>query len=161
MRTQILSVCTDAYEEDFAPYLDLLGEAVHVLATIDRQLVCHAAWVARELRAGGVAAPMKAAYIEAVATPSRLQGKGFGRQVMAAIPPQLAAFDIAAPSPSEEGFYAQLGWERWRGQLSYLENGTAIEMPEELAMIYRLPKTPKTLNLDAPLQTDWREGDVW
>lgn len=158
---EILSVCSDAYEEDFASCLDLLSDAVHVLARMDGQLVCHAAWVERELRAGNLSQPLRAAYVEAVATPTRLQGRGYGKQIMRAIPPMLADYDIAALSPSEVQFYARCGWELWQGPLAYEREGDLIATPDEEVMVYRLPRTPGALNLAASLHTDWRLGDVW
>jgi hypothetical protein len=161
-RQQILEVCSDAYEEDFFSNLALLGRAVHLLAYADDTLVSHAAWVERELRTPSVPYPLRAAYIEAVATPVALQGKGFGVATMKAIPPYLTTFDIGALSPSEPGFYARLGWEMWRGELSYVHEGSWVQTPDdEDVMVLRLPRTPSSLDLDAPLQTDWRPGDVW
>ncbi len=78
VRSEILALCTDAYEEDFTPYLNLLGSAVHVLVRLNGALVSHAAWVERELRASNLARPLKAAYVEAVATPIALQRRGYG-----------------------------------------------------------------------------------
>lgn len=51
---EILSVCSRAYEEDFAPYLQLLTSATHVLAYVGNELASHAAWVERELHQEGI-----------------------------------------------------------------------------------------------------------
>lgn len=161
LRADILSLCSDAYEEDFGPCLDLLSDAVHVLARVQGRLVAHAAWVERELRAANLALPLRAAYVEAVAVPIALQGRGYGTEVLAAIPPLLGEFDIAALSPSEAPYYERLGWELWRGPLTYMHGADEIATPEEEVMILRLPKTPAALNLSAGLSTDWRAGDVW
>ncbi|GAF68279.1 unnamed protein product, partial [marine sediment metagenome] len=40
-------------------------------------------------------------------------------------------------------------------------DGTEIPTPGEEVMIHRLPHTPPSLDLHAPLSTDWRPGDVW
>lgn len=161
LKTQILALCSDAYEEDFTPYFTLLREATHVLAFKDGQLVSHGAWVRRELRYGSRRQPLSCAYIEAVATPVRLQRQGLGTLLIRAIPPLLQGFDIAALSPSEPGFYARCGWEMWRGPLFYVKNGQRFSTPDEDVMIYRLPGTPTDLDLQDELETDWREGDVW
>ena len=73
----------------------------------------------------------------------------------------LEGFDIAALSPSEDGFYQRLGWEAWTGPLAYLQDSVLVPTPEEQVMIYRLPRTPARLDLDAALTCDWRPGDVW
>jgi aminoglycoside 2'-N-acetyltransferase I len=161
VRAEILAVCSDAYEEDFGWYLELLEDAVHVLARVDGQLVCHAAWVERKLYAGGMASPLRAAYVEAVATPARFQRRGYGSAVLSAIPPLVGDFDLAALSPSRQDFYLRLGWEPWRGPLAYRKGQELVSTPDEEVMIYRLPKTPPSLDLDASLTIDWRPGEVW
>ncbi|UTH76004.1 GNAT family N-acetyltransferase [Chromobacterium sp. IIBBL 290-4] len=160
-RDRILSLCSQAYEEDFSPYLDLLAEATHLLAETDGELVSHAAWLPRELRTEGLA-PLRAAYVEAVATAPDRKGKGYGRAVLSAIPAILGNdYDIAALSPSEPDYYARLGWELWLGDLSYQATEGKVATPEEDVMIYRLLKTPNNLDISAPLETDWRQGEVW
>ena len=160
-RHAVLSLCSRAYQEDFAPYLDMLGSAVHVLGELDGRLVSHAAWVERELRADGAGA-LRTAYIEAVATDPAHQGRGFATHLLSALPPLLTEFDLAALSPSDEAFYARLGWEPWRGPLAYQDpDGGDIETPDEAVMIHRLPRTPHNLDLTARLSTDWRPLEVW
>ena len=90
------------------------------------------------------------------------QGRGFASDLLSRIPDLVTAFDLAALAPSREAFYARLGWERWRGPLSYRQpDGTIVTTPEEVVMIYRLPRTPSTLDLAAPLSTGWRPLEVW
>jgi GNAT superfamily N-acetyltransferase len=161
LREQVLALCSDAYEEDFTPYLDLLAGATHVLAVLDGRLVSHAAWIRRELRVGKDRRPLSCAYVEAVATPVRLQRQGLGTQVLRAIPALVTDLDLAALSPSEPDFYARSGWEMWQGPLFYIENGERNATPEEEVMILRLPNTPTGINLRDELEADWRAGDVW
>ncbi len=161
VRAEILALCSDAYEEDFTPYLDLLSQAVHVLLRVDGKLVGHAAWVARQLYVENLDQPLRAAYVEAVAVPTALQGRGYGRTVMSALPALFGEFDIAALSPSEVPFYESLGWELWQGPLSYLHEGGEFIVPDEEVMILRLAKTPAALDTLATLTAEWRPGDVW
>lgn len=160
-RSQVIALCTDAYEEDFSEEFDRLDAPIHVLARLDGVLVAHAAWVPRELRVGVDRKPLSCAYVEAVATAGRWQRQGLGTQVLRALPPLLGDFDIAALSPSEPGFYARSGWERWRGPLSFLREGRRVATPDEEVMIHRLPRTPIDVSLTDALETDWRPGDVW
>lgn len=160
-RAEVLALCSEAYEEDFAWYLDLLVGATHVLARVDGELVSHAAFVPRELRMGEARTPLRGAYIEAVATRVRWQGLGYGTVVMRAIPPLLGGFDIAALSPSDAGFYARLGWQMWRGPRRYLKDGVRVETPEEEVMVLRLTRTPPSIGLEDALEIDWRPGEVW
>ena len=161
LRAELLALCSDAYEEDFTPYFDLLAPAVHLLARVDGKLVAHAAWVARELRADNLERPLRAAYVEAVAVPSALQGRGYGSKVLAAVPRLLGDYDIAALSPSEAPFYGRLGWELWQGPLACRHGTDEVATPDEEVMVLRLPRTPDTLDVSARLSTDWRPGDVW
>lgn len=161
LRAKVLALCSDAYEEDFTPHMDKLGEATHVLAEVNGDVLSHAAWIVRELRVGRNRQPLYCAYVEAVATPLSLQRKGFGSAVLRAIPAYLGSFDIAALSPSESDFYARSGWEKWEGPLFYVQRGTRFATPGEEVMILRLPKTPSNIDLFEELETDWRPGDVW
>lgn len=158
---QLLDVCSDAYEEDFAPFFSLLGDATHLLLMDGDTILSHAAWVPRVLRYGDDGTPLTCAYVEAVATPVRLQRRGHGTQVLRAIPPLITGFDIAALSPSEPAFYARSGWEMWEGPLCHVEDGVRHASHDEEAMILRLPGTPATLDVRERLEADWREGDIW
>jgi aminoglycoside 2'-N-acetyltransferase I len=160
-REELLALCSAAYGEDFAPYLGAIGPAVHILGRLDGELVSHVAWVERILRAEPIG-NMRSAYVEAVATLPRFQGRGIASALLRRIPPLVSDFILAALSPSDEAFYARLGWERWRGPLAYrTPDGQDVATPEEVVMIHRLPLTPATLDLAAPLSTDWRQGEVW
>jgi GNAT superfamily N-acetyltransferase len=161
VRQSLLELCSDAYDEDFTAYLQLLSPAVHVFAWLGAKLVSHAAWVERALHVDN-ATILRSAYIEAVATHPRYQRRGFASAVLASIPPLLDEFDLAALAPSHASFYRRLGWEMWEGPLSYLEaSGIETPTPEEQVMIYRLPRTPASLNVRAKLTTQWRPIEVW
>jgi len=160
-RSEIVALCSDAYEEDFAPYFRLLSGATHVLAIESSRIVSHAAWLPRLLRVGRMRLPLSCAYVEAVATPIALQRKGLGTLVLRAIPPLLDGYDVAALSPSNPAFYMRAGWEMCAGRLFYLEGDRRFACEREEVMIHRLPRTPASLDLSADLECDWREGDVW
>ncbi len=157
---EILALCSLAYEEEFEQYLAPLVDPVHVIGRIDGRIVSHAAWVERWLEPAGLGT-LRTAYIEAVATLPEAQGRGHGAQIMAALPPMLGDFDMAALSPSDAFFYARLGWELWLGELSVRSTFGLIASPDEEAMILRLPKTPAALDLTAPLSIEGREGESW
>lgn len=158
-RQEILTLCSAAYEEDFGPYLELLPNAVHLLARQSGLLVSHAAWVTRWLQINEDKL-LQTAYIEAVATAPEYQRRGFGSAVMRRIVTCLDDFDIAALSPSEVAFYQRLGWELWRGQLAVRTKEGLMATPDEEVMIYRLPRTPE-LSLTEFLTVEWREGELW
>ncbi len=158
VRQDIIALCTRAYEEDFAGIMNLFTDATHVLGYLDDELVSHALWIPRTLIYNGT--PLHSAYVEAVATEPRFQGRGYASAVLRALAAAIAAYDLGALSPSEPAFYARLGWEAWRGPLAVLTAEGLIPTPDEEVMILRLPKTP-FLDLHGTLVAPWREGDVW
>ena len=86
----------------------------HFLLEDAGSLVAHAAVVERELRAGDL--PIRAGYVEAVATRPDSQRKGQGSRLMAAVQEHIrATYELGALSAASPAFYARLGWEPWQG----------------------------------------------
>ena len=157
---EICALCTEAYHEDFSRAFELLGPGVHVIGSLDGQIVSHAMWVDRELQVGG-RGRLHTAYVEAVATRLASQRRGFGTGVMRRLAREIRGYDLGALSPSDEGFYARLGWQAWRGPL-FIRTATGMQpTPDEGVMILRLEKTPADLDLEARLSAEWRPGEVW
>lgn len=157
---EIRDLCTEAYVEDFSHAFELLGPGVHVTGRLDGRIVAHAMWVNRSLQAG-TSAPLNAAYVEAVATRPAFQRRGFGTEVMRQLANQIHGYELGALSPSDERFYARLGWEAWRGPL-FIRATTGLEAtPDEAVMILRLEKTPVDLDLESSLSAEWRPGELW
>ena len=160
VRDEVLELCTAAYDEPFAEILAAVGPGVHLLGRLEGQLVAHAMWVTRWLQPQG-RPPLRTAYVEAVATLPAQQGRGFASALLRRLAREIDDHDLAALSPSDEGFYARLGWQSWRGPLSIRRDGQFEATPDEGVMILRLPRTPADLDLDAPLSAEWRPGEVW
>lgn len=158
LHQDIVALCTRAYEEDFAGIMRLFTDATHVLGYLGDELVSHALWIERTLTCNGT--PLHSAYVEAVATEPRHQGRGYASGVLRALETAISAYDLGALSPSEPAFYARLGWEEWHGGLAVLTAEGVIPTPDEDVMILRLPKTPP-LDLHGTLVAPWREGDIW
>lgn len=134
---------------------------VHAFVTEAGAPVAHGSVVQRELHVGGVA--LHAGYVEAVATRADRRGRGLGTAVMHALGDEIRArFELGALDTSLHGFYARLGWERWRGPTSVRTDDDPVATPEEdgYVMVLRTPSTP-ALDLDAPISCEWRPGDVW
>lgn len=171
LRARILALCAAAYEEDLSQYLGDIGEGEHLLGWQDGELVSHLMWVERILYrdSGSVAQrpALRSAYIELVATAPSEQGRGHASTLMRAAAAALGDFEVGALSPSDEAFYARLGWERWRGPLFVRQPADAEgdhrwdATSDEEIMILRLPRTPSGLDVNAPLAVDWRPGEVW
>jgi GNAT superfamily N-acetyltransferase len=160
-RNEILALCDRAYGEDLRTAFDGFVEPVHVLATVEGTIVSHALWVTRWLAPGG-RAPLRTAYVEAVATDPVHERRGFASAVLRTLVSRVATFQLAALCPSDRGqsLYRRLGWESWIGPLSIRQGADVIETPDESVMIYRLAGTPP-LNLAEPLSAEWRPGELW
>jgi aminoglycoside 2'-N-acetyltransferase I len=156
---EVCALCSEAYGEDFAPLLERVGPGVHLLGRRKGNLVSHVMWVTRMLEPASLA-PLRTAYIEAVATAPAFQKRGYATDLMRRLEREIQEFDLAALSPSDEPFYQRLGWETWRGPL-FIRRGRVLELtPGENVMILRLPGTP-ALDLDEPLSAEWRRGELW
>lgn len=160
VRRELLTLCSVAYEMEFSPYLEMLGNGLHILGWAEERLVSHAAIITRTLEVDH-RIPLHTGYVEAVATLPRAQGQGFATAIMQEVAAQLDAYAIGALSPSDAGFYARLGWEPWRGPLLVrTEQGEEPSPEDEEVMILRCAKTPP-LRLDHPLSVEWRPLEIW
>ncbi|MBW3593667.1 MAG: GNAT family N-acetyltransferase [Actinobacteria bacterium] len=133
---------------------------IHVLAWEDGDLVGHASVVQRRLLHGGRA--RRTGYVEAVAVRADARGRGHGRELMKALERVIrGAYELGALSAGEDaaGFYARLGWMRWRGPTSSLTPAGIVRTEDEDGGIYVLPLVP--LDVHGELTCDWRDGDVW
>ena len=164
-RAEIIGLCESAYREDFARMFEELPGSVHVLARdAHGALVSHAAWVTRWLQAGD-RAPLRTAYVEAVATAPARRRQGLATAVLRRLARELVAdgrWELGALSPSVPDFYSRLGWEMWRGPLA-IRRGRNLDPspPDEQVMILRLPRTPADLDMTSLLTAEWRVGEVW
>ena len=157
---EVISLCTEAYAEDFSHAFELLGPGVHVVGRLNDRIVSHAMWVDRALQVGH-GATLRAAYVAAVATRPAFQRRGFGTELLRRLANEISNYDLGALSPSDERYYARLGWEPWRGPL-FIRTATGLEAtPDEGVMILRLEKTPADLDLDSSLSAEWRPGELW
>jgi aminoglycoside 2'-N-acetyltransferase I len=134
----------------------------HAIVESGRAIVSHAAVVVRELRVDG--RPLRAGYVEAVATLPAEQGRGFGTLAMRAMNDVIRRdHELGALGTGAHGFYERLGWERWRGPTSVRIEGRDRRTPDEdgFILVLRTPRSPVNLDVTAPISCDWRPGDVW
>jgi len=156
---EVRALCSEAYQEDFAPLLEKVGPGHHLLGRRKGNLVSHAMWVTRMLEPTSLP-PLRTAYVEAVATAPAFQKRGHATELMRRIEREIQDYDLGALSPSDQPFYQRLGWVCWRGPL-FIRKGRVLELtPGETVMVLRLPRTPP-LDLDEPLSAEWRRGELW
>lgn len=158
-RSDIIDLCSRAFEEDLGPLFCTFDNATHVLAYHQDVLIGHALWVTRWLQCGTTPL-LRTAYIEGVATEPTYQHCGIATEVMETLQRHICDFDIGALSPTTTSLYTRLGWEYWRGPIFIRQHDRIIPTPSKQVMIWRLPRTPQ-LDLFAPLSAEWREGKLW
>ena len=156
---EIVALCSDAFEENYTPYLESFVDATHIVGYTQNRIVCHALWITRWLQIGDDPL-IRTAYVEGVATDQNYRGYGYATAVMRRLVNEITDFEIGALSPAETSLYDRLGWQYWQGPLFHRKAGKRIPDPEEEVMIYRLPQTPK-IDFSQPLSIEWREGEVW
>jgi aminoglycoside 2'-N-acetyltransferase I len=133
----------------------------HFILDIDGEIVSHAAVVEREVRVGGQ--PLRTGYVEAVATAPDRQGSGLGPIVMTAVDVDVRErFQLGVLGTGRHHFYERLGWRTWRGPSSVRWPDGLRATPDDdgYLMVLETPATPP-LDLDAPIDCDWRPGDSW
>ena len=158
-RSPIIALCSQAFDEDFHRLFQLLPGSTHVLGYAGGDLASHACWVTRWLQPDELGL-LRTAYVEAVATAPRCQGRGYGSAVMRRVALEIAGYELGALSPARPGFYARLGWEPWRWPTAIRTAVGLLHTPDEEVMMLRTPHTP-ALDLDALLTGEWREGELW
>jgi len=133
----------------------------HALVTHDDVALAHAAVVPRVLEVAG--RPLRAGYIEGVATTPTRQREGFGALAMEAISEQVRReFEIGALATSVAPFYARLGWERWQGPTFVRHGSELVRTEEEDGGIMVLRFGPSaTIDLAFSISCEARRGDDW
>lgn len=159
-RDEVLALCRAAFDEDLGETLAQLGPGVHLLGRVDGRLASHLMIVPRELQPEGQP-PLRTGYVELVATHPSVQRRGLASALLHRVPALLASYDIGGLSPSDAGFYARLGWERWTGPLAVRTARGLEATPDEELMILRLSGTPPALDLAQRISVEWRPGEVW
>ena len=156
----VIELCSNVFELDYAYYMNLCPDRVHVMGYVGDELVAHALWLDRPLRIGD--GPwLNSAYVEGVATHAGYRRRGFGAAVMHRLQVAIQDYDLGALSPAVPEWYVKLGWDRWRGPLWIEQNGALLPTPDdELVLIYRTPRTPQ-LDLHATLTAPWRPFELW
>ncbi len=162
-RREVVDLCTSAFNHSFENLFDLIGEGSdtwHVLLRLDGKLVSHAVWSPRLLQPEGLA-PLRTAYVDAVATDPALQGQGLGSLTMQRLAEEIGIYQLGGLSTDRPTFYERLGWERWRGPLAMRSpEGQLVPTPGETVLILRTSNTPP-LDTQALLIAEWRPEQPW
>jgi aminoglycoside 2'-N-acetyltransferase I len=160
-RASIIHVCRTAHQEDDFTHLFsyIPSGGIHVLAYREQELVSHAVATTRWLQPEGLPV-LRTAYVDAVATLPAYQGQGIGSRVMRHLASLIADFEIACLETDRVSFYAQVGWELWRGPLAGRRASELLPTPDQKGiMILRLARTPP-LDIDRLLVIEY-DGRIW
>jgi aminoglycoside 2'-N-acetyltransferase I len=159
-RSTIVNLCTQAHQTDFGPLFSFLPpDGLHVLAYEEGQLVSHAVITTRWLQPENLPI-LKTAYVDAVATDPAYQRQGIGSSVMRHLASVIQDYELACLETERVSFYAQLGWEEWRGSLAGRRGTELMPTPDQKGiMILRLAHTP-SLDLDSSLIVE-HDGRIW
>ena len=160
-RTAIIQVCIVAHqEEDFQHLFRYIPSGgTHFLAYREQELVSHAVVTTRWLQPEGHPL-LRTAYLDAVATLPAYQRQGIGSTLMRHLALGIADYDIGCLGTDRVSFYAQLGWEVWRGQLAGRKGTELLPTPDQKGiMILRLANT-SSLDLDGSLAIEY-DGRIW
>ncbi len=130
-----------------------------MLAYREQELVSHAVVTTRWLQPEGQPV-LRTAYADAVATLPAYQGQGIGSKVMRHLASVISDFEIACLETDRVSFYAQLGWEEWRGPLAGRRGTELLPTPDQKGvMVLRLARTPP-LDIDSLLVIEYN-GRIW
>jgi aminoglycoside 2'-N-acetyltransferase I len=144
-------------DEDWAHALG----GTHVLLEEGGEILAHAAVVERTIHVGD--RPLRAGYVEAVATRADRRGEGLGRAVMTEAGAIIQErFELGVLGTGVQPFYERLGWRVWRGPSAIRTEGGIVPSPDEdgSLMVLAIPATPE-LDPTATISCEWREGDAW
>jgi aminoglycoside 2'-N-acetyltransferase I len=144
-------------DEDWAHGLG----GMHFLLEQGGAIVAHASVVERALYVG--TRPIRAGYVEAVATRPDAQRRRHGTRLMRDVNDHIRAnFELGALSAASPAFYARLDWEPWLGPTAVRTASGEVRTPDDDGGVFILT-TPSSPPLDrrAVLSCPWRSGDVW
>jgi aminoglycoside 2'-N-acetyltransferase I len=161
----IRALLRDAFAGDGEGFTDedwehALG-GVHFLLEEAGSVIAHAAVVQRELHVDG--RPIRAGYVEAVATRRDRQRQGHGTQLMEAVHEHIrTTYQFGALSAASPAFYARLGWQPWLGPTAVRIPSGEVRTPDDdgAIMVLTTPSSPP-IDRRGVLSCAWRSGDVW
>lgn len=135
---------------------------MHVLVWDADALVGHGSVVQRRLLYEDRA--LRCGYVEAIAVHADHRRAGHGATIMREIGDLVqGAYELGALGASDMAMklYEAHGWRHWRGELRALTPDGVAPTPDSRGAVMVLPTASATLDLDATLTCDWRDGEVW
>ncbi|HEU0194381.1 MAG TPA: GNAT family N-acetyltransferase [Gaiellales bacterium] len=132
----------------------------HFILEEDGRVLSHASVVERTLEVAG--RPVRAGYVEAVATLPDRQGEGHATRVMAEVNAFIdREYELGALGAAAPGFYARMGWAAWRGRTAARTIDGVRMTPEEDGHIFVRPAQVADVGPETLLVCQGRPGDSW
>jgi len=162
-RRRISDVCnhandTEEFDDLFRIYIPSGGR--HIVGTIDGVVVSHAVVTTRWVQPAGCE-PLRTAFVDAVATDPAAQHRGAATTVIARLNQVIDDYEIGCLQTDIPGFYARIGWERWRGPLAGRRDAELVPTPDQHGvMVLPLPSGPP-LDLDQLLSIEAQPNRFW
>lgn len=152
----IITLCSNAFDEDFRPYMkDFIG-GIHLLGYHGNTLVSHVLWLKVWVRIENKPL-LKTAFLDAVAVDEKYRKRGFASSTMTRFAAEITDFDIAVLTTESPDFYSRLGWQAWLGPVSFQTvDDRIIPLKDSTLMVLFLPGTP-ALDLNEPMIIEWHE----
>ncbi len=134
---------------------------MHALIWHHNAIIAHGAVVQRRLLYRGAA--LRCGYVEAVAVREDWRGQGLAIAILAACEQVIrGGYQLGALSSSDRGrrLYTLRGWLPRRGPTSVIAPAGVTRTPDDDGSVFVLP-VGISMDADAELACDWRDGDVW
>jgi len=132
----------------------------HFVGTESDRIVTHAAIVPRLLVVG--TRPLRAGYVEGVATAPDRQGNRLGSALMQHVNTAIdAGWQLGGLSTSRQTFYERNGWQRWLGPTFVAEGNVQRRTADEDAGVMVRTPPGSRLDLTESLTCEARSGDYW
>jgi aminoglycoside 2'-N-acetyltransferase I len=153
---KVISLCSNAFNEDFRPYMiDFIG-GTHILGYYEDTLVSHVLWLNRWTRIENTPL-LKTAFLDAVAVDEKYRKRGFASSMMTRLVGEITDYDIAVLTTDSIDFYTRLKWQAWQGPVFFQRvDGRITPLNNQTFMVLSLPKTP-ALDMNLPLTIEWHE----
>jgi aminoglycoside 2'-N-acetyltransferase I len=158
-RNEIVALCSCVFETDYSLFLNDFVGATHVVGHLADEVVSHALWLPRRLLVEGQYI-VESAYVEAVATWPRFEGRGFGSALMRRLQGEITDFDLGALSTGIPAWYERLGWRPWLGRKYVRRGQTLTETPDERVMVFEIAGKPLP-DVSKSLTAEWRPNEAW
>jgi aminoglycoside 2'-N-acetyltransferase I len=153
---EIITLCSNAFNEDFRPYMkDFIGSR-HILGYYEDVLVSHVLWLNRWIRIENTPL-LKTAFLDAVAVDEKYRKRGYASSTMTRFTEEITDYDMAVLTTGSPDFYERLGWQAWLGSVSFQRvDGQITSLNNSTLMTLFHPRTP-ALDVNTPLTVEWHD----